>query len=71
MARSARLNRLEFLRALAQQLYREMTDLQRGACVPALDGQSLLADPTVAETREAISTAFRRAAHDGATLFIA
>ena len=56
---------------MAQQLYREMTDLQRGACVPALDGQSLLADPTVAETREAISTAFRRAAHDGATLFIA
>jgi hypothetical protein len=48
-----------------------MTDPERGACQPALDPSGLVIDPTVAEAKKAIRTAFERAANDGATLLLA
>jgi hypothetical protein len=49
-----------------------MTDNQFGACLPALaNGSGLIIDPTVADAKTAIKTAYDRAALDGATLFLA
>ena len=62
---------LRFLPAAAQELYAVMTDPKRGACVSALEGPGLLLDPTVAGAKDAIRTAYVRAAKDGASLFIA
>jgi hypothetical protein len=47
-----------------------MTDLERGSCVSALEGEGLLIDPTVQAAKEAIRTAYAMAALDEATLFI-
>jgi hypothetical protein len=47
-----------------------MTDLERGSCDSALEGEGLLIDPTVQAAKEAIKTAYARAALDEATLFI-
>ena len=47
-----------------------MTDPGRGACRPALDPSGLVIDPTVAEARKAIRTAFERAEDDEATLLL-
>ena len=65
------LQHLGFLPNAAQDLYAVMTDPERGACVAALDGKGLLIDPSVNDTKDAVRTAYRRAAKDGATLFIA
>jgi hypothetical protein len=62
---------LEFLPRAAQELYAVMTDPERGACVSALDGEGLLIDPAVRDVKDAIRTAYQRAAKDAATLFIA
>ena len=62
---------LNFLPQAAQDLYAVMTDHERGACVSAIGGEGLLIDPTVREAKEAIRAAYRRAAEDEATLFIA
>jgi NACHT domain len=61
---------LDFLPKAAQELYRVMTDPERGACVSALEGEGLLIDPSVTVAKDAIETAYKRAAKDGATLFI-
>jgi hypothetical protein len=66
-----RLNELEFIPAVAEQLYAVMTDPQRGECVPALSNCGLLINPTVHETRDSITNAFVNAARDQATLFLA
>jgi hypothetical protein len=65
------LQRLGFLPQAAQDLYAVMTDRERGACVSALDGEGLLIDPAVRDVKDAIRTAYQRAAKDAATLFIA
>ncbi|PTR09165.1 tetratricopeptide repeat protein [Nitrosospira sp. Nsp5] len=65
------LSQLGFLPQAAQELYRVMIDPERGACVSALEGEGLLIDPTVRDTKDAIKKAYRRAAKDEATLFIA
>jgi hypothetical protein len=65
------LGRLDFLPKAAHELYRVMTDPERGACVSALEGEALLIDPSVKDAKDAIKTAYRRAAKDRATLFIA
>jgi hypothetical protein len=65
------LQRLEFLPQAAQHLYAVMVDPERGACVSAVDGEGLLIDPVVKDAKDAIRTAYRRAAKDGAALFIA
>jgi hypothetical protein len=65
------LGRLTFLPQLAQGLYAVMTNPDRGGCVSALEGDGLLIDPTVKETKAAIRSAYLRAAKDEATLFIA
>ena len=65
------LGRLDFLPQAAQELYTVMTDPERGACVPALEGRGVLIDPSVKETKYTIRAAYRRAASDEATLFIA
>jgi hypothetical protein len=62
---------LWFLPQAAEELYAVMINPDRGSCVSALDGSGLLIDPTVADAKEAIKTAYRRAAKDSATLFIA
>jgi hypothetical protein len=62
---------LSFLPDVATKLYEAMTDPERGACQPALDPSGLVIDPTVAEAKEAIRTAFERAANDEATLLLA
>ena len=62
---------LSFLPDVATRLYKAMTDPERGACQPALDPSGLVIDPTVAEAKDAIGTAFERAANDGATLLLA
>jgi hypothetical protein len=62
---------LKFLPQAAQDLYAVMTDPERGACVSALEGEGLLIDPAVRDAKDAIRAAYRRAAKDGATLFIA
>ena len=62
---------LSFLPDVATRLYEAMTDPERGACQPALDPSGLVIDPTVAEAKDAIGTAFERAANDGATLLLA
>jgi hypothetical protein len=62
---------LSFLPDIATQLYEAMTDPERGACQPALDPSGLVIDPTVAEAKKAIRTAFERAANDEATLLLA
>ena len=62
---------LSFLPDIATELYEAMTDPQRGACQTALAPSGLVIDPTVAEAKTAIRTAFERAANDGATLIIA
>jgi hypothetical protein len=53
------------------RLYEVMTDPKRGACQPALDPSGLVIDPTVAEAKAAIRTAFERAANNEATLLLA
>src|SRR6266540_4315232 len=65
------LQHLQFLPRAAQDLYAVMTDPERGACVSALEGEGLLIDPAVSDVKDAIRTAYRRAAKDAATLFIA
>jgi hypothetical protein len=65
------LQHLEFLPRAAQDLYAVMTDPERGACVSALEGEGLLIDPAVGDVKDAIRTAYQRAAKDAATLFIA
>ena len=62
---------LSFLPDVATRLYEAMIDPERGACQPALDPSGLVIDPTVAEAKDAIGTAFERAANDGATLLLA
>ena len=62
---------LSFLPDVATKLYEAMTDPERGACQPALDPSGLVIDPTVAEAKKAIRTAFERAANDEATLLLA
>ena len=62
---------LSFLPDIAAKLYETMTDLERGACRPALDPSGLVIDPTVFEAKKAIESAFERAADDEATLLIA
>ncbi|WP_052494251.1 tetratricopeptide repeat-containing protein [Nitrosospira sp. NpAV] len=65
------LSQLGFLPQAACELYRVMIDPERGACVSALEGEGLLLDPTVRDTKDAIKKAYLRAAKDEATLFIA
>jgi hypothetical protein len=62
---------LSFLPDVASKLYETMTDPDRGACRPALEPSGLVIDPTVAEAKKAIRTAFERAADDEATLLLA
>ena len=64
------LGRLDFLPQTAQDFYSVMTDANHGACVSALDGDSLLIDRTVSEAKAAIKLAYLRAAKGEATLFI-
>jgi tetratricopeptide (TPR) repeat protein len=66
-----RLPELGFLPQVAADFYAVMTDPALGACIPALDGSGLIIDPTVAQARQLIESAFMRAAADRATLFIA
>jgi hypothetical protein len=47
---------LDILPKAAQELYRVMTDPERGACVLALEGEALLIDPSVKNAKEAISS---------------
>jgi hypothetical protein len=65
------LGHLPFLPKVAEELYALMTDPERGACVPALENKSLLIDPDVAGVKQAIESAYLRAAKAEATLFIA
>ena len=65
------LPKLSFLPDVATKLYEAMTDPERGACQSALDPSGLVIDPTVAEAKKAIRTAFERAANDEATLLLA
>lgn len=65
------LPKLSFLPDVAAKLYETMTDLERGACRPALDPSGLVIDPTVEEAKKAIRTAFERAADEEATLLLA
>jgi hypothetical protein len=66
------LGRLSFLPQAAQDLYEVMTDSNLGGCVSALGGRAgLLIDPSVKDAKDAIKTAYRSAAQDEATLFIA
>ena len=66
------LGRLSFLPQAAQDLYEVMTDSNLGGCVSALDGRAgLLIDPSVKDAKDAIKTAYRSAAQDEATQFIA
>jgi hypothetical protein len=65
------LQRLDFLPQAAQDLYAVMVDPARGACVSAIGGEGLLIDPTVKDVKDAIRTAYQRAANDAASLFIA
>jgi len=62
---------LSFLPDVATRLYEVLTDPKRGACQPALEPSGLVIDPTVAEAKKAIRTAFERAADDEATLLLA
>jgi hypothetical protein len=63
---------LSFLPYEARQLYEIMIDPTLGQCVPALpDGRGLLIDPSVAEAKDCLRTAFECAARDDATLVIA
>jgi hypothetical protein len=62
------LGRLTFLPQVAQDLYAVMTDPDRGECVSAIEGDGLLINPTVKETKAAIRSAYFRAAKDQATL---
>lgn len=65
------LGHLAFLPQVAQDIYAVMTDPERGACVSAIEGNGLLVDPTVNDAKDAIRSAYRLAATDEATLFIA
>jgi hypothetical protein len=65
------LQRLEFLPQAALDFYAVMINPERGACVSAIDGEGLLIDPSVKDAKDAIRTAYRRAAKDEAALFIA
>jgi len=65
------LGHLDFLPQAAEDLYKVMIDPERGECVPALEGGGLLIDPSVNQAKDAIKQAYRRAAKDAATLFIA
>jgi hypothetical protein len=65
------LPQLPFLPRVAQELYAVMTDPERGACVSAVTDEGLLLDPGVKEAKDAIRTAYQRAAKDEAALFIA
>jgi hypothetical protein len=65
------LGHLPFLPKAAEELYAVMTDPERGACVPALEEMGLLIDPDVAGVKQAIESAYLRAAKAEATLFIA
>src|SRR5271165_957221 len=62
---------LPFLPKAAEVLYAVMTNPDRGACMPAIDGNGLLIDPTIKDAKAAIKQAYKRAAKDEATLFIA
>ena len=65
------LGHLAFLPGAAHALHAVMTDPERGACISALPGDGLLIDPSVQEAKDAIKAAYRSAAKDEATLFIA
>ena len=65
------LQELPFLPRAAQELYAVMTDPERGACVSAIEDEGLLLDPSVEKAKDAIKTAYRRAARDEAVLFLA
>lgn len=67
----AALGNLPFLPEAAEELYKVMTDPDRGDCKPALETGGLLIDPTVSQAKDTIKSAYRRAAKDEATLFIA
>jgi len=61
---------LSFLPQAAVDLHAVMTDSEVGGCTDAAP-RGLLIDPTVAEARAAIKAAFRAAAAEEATLFLA
>jgi tetratricopeptide (TPR) repeat protein len=63
--------RLPFLPELADQFYRAMLNESQGQCVPALPEGGLLIDPAVQQAKEAIRKAYRLAAENQATLFLA
>jgi hypothetical protein len=65
------LGRLDFLPNAAEEIYRVMTDPERGGCVSALESDGLLIDPSVKDAKDAIKAAYQRTAKDEATLFIA
>lgn len=67
----ANLNFLSFLPEVANHLYQVMTDSTLGACIPALPMTGLLIDPSVDETYNAVSEAYKAASEVRATLFIA
>jgi hypothetical protein len=62
---------LLFLPKAAEELYAVLTDPGRGACKSALEQSGLLINPTVKDAKDASKSAYRRAAKDEATLFIA
>jgi hypothetical protein len=64
------LGNLPFLPQAAQDLYAVMTHPERGGCVSAIEGDGLLINPTVKDSKEAIKSAYLRASTDEATLFI-
>ena len=61
---------LKFLPKVAEDLYQVMTDPLLGQCESAIEGSGLLIDPTIAEVKDKIKSAYERAAKDEATLFI-
>jgi Tetratricopeptide repeat/NACHT domain len=64
------LNSLSFLPTVAEDLYEVMIDPRLGGCVPALESNGLLLDPSVDASRKAVEIAFQRASKDEATLFL-
>jgi hypothetical protein len=64
------LNHLSFLPVAAEERYAVLMAPDLGGCVPTLPVRGLWLDPTVAETREALETAFERASTDEATLLL-
>jgi tetratricopeptide (TPR) repeat protein len=62
--------RLEFLPGTAKDLFAVMTDPELGGCAEIVAG-GLLLDPTVSATKNAIRKAYRAAANEESTLFLA